>query len=487
MMDRRHFIKTSALSGILLGLGLPSLPAAATTTPRRMGRVRLRVGILSDTHVKDEPSRDRFLKALRYFRDRKVDAVIIAGDLSDNGLVPEYKRMASAWFEVFPDDKGSDGEKVERIFVYGNHEIESWRYGYVKKLYDEPTRKALAIEPVKEQLWEECWHEPFSPIYIKDVKGYKFIGAHYVNRKTIPGLEAFFQQVDTQLPKGKKPFFYVQHMHPKGTCSSPWVWGQDDGTVTTILSRYPNAIAFSGHSHTPLTDERTIWQGAFTSIGTASLSYMIPIGGRENSKPFGSKEKEPSQMAPIKGREGHHGQMMTLFDDYIVIDRHEFEYDEDLGRWIFPLGQEQKPYAFEERAAEENAPQFSEGAAVTVSPSFEGADRYGVPTRQVEVSFPAAVAHDGHPRPLDYEVQVEVEGVDVFKAVLTKRVYSGRFFLGEKKDAEAPVRCLFAENELPPQGRYRFSVRPCSGFGKKGESICSSVVSVLHAPDALSI
>jgi hypothetical protein len=70
------------------------------------------------------------------------------------------------------------------------------------------------------------------------------------------------------------PFFYVQHPHLKDTCYGPWAWGHDAGITTKTLSAYPNAIAFSGHSHYSLTDERTIWQGAFTSVGTGSFRAM---------------------------------------------------------------------------------------------------------------------------------------------------------------------------------------------------------------------
>ena len=479
-MDRRKFLKTSAAAAVAAGVS--SLPAWARKAPKPLGKgkLRLKVGVLSDTHVHDEKTRARFIKALGWFKERRVDAVLIAGDMTDNGMVPEYKDMAAAWFEVFPKDQYPDGARVERLFVYGNHEIEATRYSYIKKKYDAETLKRDAIAPVRERLWEECWGEPYQPIYMKEVKGYKFIGAQYINGKTVPGLDDFFRKVEPDL-SADKPFFYFQYRHPKDTCSAPWVWGQDDGTVTQILARYPNVVAFSGHSHTPLTDERTVWQGAFTSIGTASLHYIIPIGGRENSKVFGSKEKVPSQMPVLKGGTAHHGQLMSVYDDCIVLERREFAYDEHLGTVVIPLGGKGKPWSFEERTQNEPAPQFAPGAVVRVSELHPGKDRYGASCTQLDVEFPTAKAHDGLPRPLDYEVQVEEEGVDVFKAVLTKRVYSNTYFLGQEQDALHPVVCVFSVDELPKDKRYRFAVRPCNGFGRKGEPICSPLQEPLQA------
>ena len=470
-MDRRNFLKTSVAATALASLDFPALASKV----RSYGKERLKVGILSDIHVINEATHKCFLKALNYFKEKRVDAVMIAGDLINNGVMTEYRAVVNDWYSVFPDDKYPDGKKVERLIVHGNHDIEGHTYGNAKKRYGEEVLKREAILPVNEKFWEECWHEKFQPIYMKEVKGYKFIGAHYVNRNFIPGLDKYMKSVEDQLPKDK-PFFYFQHMHPKGTCSSPWVYGQDDGASTEILSRYPNLIAFSGHSHTPLTDERAIWQGAFTSIGTGSLRFMVPIGGRENSKHYPSKEMVPAQMPVLTGQDGHQGQMMTVYDDCIVLQRHEFLYDEDLGTWVIPLKGTARPFSFEEREKTEKAPQFFESAKVSVGDRFHGKDRYGVEQDQVTVEFPAAVSHDGLPRPLDYEVQVEEADIDVYKAVLTKRVYSEAYYLGEKKDSEQPVKCVFSVNELPAEKQFRFAVRPCNGFGRKGEPIYSELL-----------
>ena len=52
--------------------------------------------------------------------------------------------------------------------------------------------------------------------------------------------------------------------------------------VTDTLSAYPNAVAFSGHSHWTLNDERSIWQGAFTAVSVPSLSCTGVMDGYEN-------------------------------------------------------------------------------------------------------------------------------------------------------------------------------------------------------------
>ena len=71
-----------------------------------------------------------------------------------------------------------------------------------------------------------------------------------------------------------KPFFYVQHSHPLDTVYGGGAWGSDDGTATRLLSRFPQAVSFSGHSHSSLMNDTAIWRGAFTSVATGSLRYL---------------------------------------------------------------------------------------------------------------------------------------------------------------------------------------------------------------------
>ena len=478
-MDRRVFLKSSACAATLAALDFPALAVKG----KSRGKCRLKVGILVDVLVRHAHSEEKFLKALKYFRDNRVDAVLMAGDLIENGLLDQYETAVRAWHSVFPDDRYPDGTRVERLFIYGNHEIEGWRYKSTAVQYEnEAYRKRNAIGFQKEKVWEDFWHEKWEPVYLKEIKGYVFIGAHYYDKWHVPGLEEFFDSVKDRLPSGNKPFFYFQHPHPKGTCSAPWVWGQDNGKSTALLSKYPNVIALSGHSCTPITDERSIWQGEFTSVGCGALCYVIPTGGRENTDVYHAREKAPSQMKPIINFDAPQGMIMEVYDDRVLFRRHEFTFDEDLGTWDVPTDISKRPYSFEYRREHEPAPRFPADAAVEVSAPKLGKDRSGAEQNQVTVSFPSAPSTQDSPRALDYEIQIEEAGVDVFLGVLTKRVFSERYVFGEKKDADIPVRCIFSVDELPKDKPYRYAVRPCNSFGRKGEAIYSKLFGELPVP-----
>lgn len=439
---------------------------------KEKGEPELKIGILSDIHITTKESADTFQHALEYFRSRNVDGVLIAGDMADNGLEDQLKHVADAWYAVFPNDKAPDGHKVEKLFIYGNHDVSKWES--TRKMFaSDEEFNANAIANHRESTWKKFFKEDYKPIYLKTIKGYHFVGAHWCSGKTIDGLAEFLGANHSKLA-GSKPFFYFQHPHPKNTCNGPYAWDPDNGTVTELLGHYPNAVAFSGHTHDPLTDDRDLWQGSFTSIGTASLRYVLPIGPRENSH-VDDGPREDSQMPAMECSDGRHGMLMTVYPDCIALEKREFVYDEPLGNnWIIPLGVSGAPMSYENRAKTAQVPQFNQYDKVTLTRGM-GKNREGIETKQVTVHFPSVLKKTHGCRAFDYEVQVEAQYTDIYKTGTTKRVYSPKCYLGENHDM-AEVTCVFAESELPLNYMVRFAVRPCECFGAKGKPIYSEWV-----------
>lgn len=434
---------------------------------KEKGEPNIRIGVISDVHLHHEveDTADTLRHTLEYFRDRKVDGVLVAGDIADTGCESELQNFADTWFAVFPNDKRPDGEHVEKLFIYGNHDVANWPCPPDEDPA-EFAKKRIVLH--RAETWKRCMKEDFEPITFKTVKGYHFIGAHWCDGGSIDGLAEFMGSHHKKLSNGK-PFFYYQHPHPKNTCNGPWAWGQDNGTVTEILSHYPNAVALSGHSHCPLTDERDLWQGAFTSIGTSSLRYMCPTGARENMSVDGGPH-EKHEMPEMRTEDGRQGMIMSVYDDCIALEKREFVYDEPLREnWIIPLGVSGTPMSFEERAKTAQVPQFNPLDKATVTRAM-GKDNDGDEHMQLTVHFPSVLKDTHGVRAFDYEVQVEARYVDVVKSDVTKRVYSPKCYLGEEHDREE-VTCVFAETELPLNFETRFAVRPCECFGSKGAPI----------------
>lgn len=475
-MNRREFIVGAASLA-----SLSNLPVLAGSA-----RPNLRVGILSDVHVLRGQSRswDYFRRALAFLREREVDAVLITGDLFTWGSYDELKDFAALWYEFFPGDRLPNGSRVERLFLTGNHDVDGFAYNGAWKPKTLEEAKARGFYFNREKFWREFFHEDYEPVFFKEVKGYKFILRNWVSilgreqsptRPLIKGfkdepspLPAWFAAHDAELPRDR-PFFYAQHEHPLGTCSSPYALKFDecdDGLSTRILSNYPNAIAFSGHSHISLLENRTVWQGAFTSIGCSSTcGWEFTRRGYVNGHAGDDDAKPAKEMKPLDFEACHQGMIMEVFDDRLTLERRDFAHDVRLGEdWVIPLGKgAPQPFA---HAAQEQAsavPQFAADAKVSVRRLAEGVNRAGERHPQIEVAFPTLNGLKGGARAYDYEVVLE--HADGRREVA--RVYSPGALQPAAFDRE-PTVCRFAAGE---EGRVRARVTPLNEWGKRGREI----------------
>ncbi len=466
-ITRRWFCGGLASFGVAAGTRLFAAQGAAAQPG-----ARLKIGVLSDVHLKNPGDESTFLKALEYFRDSGADGVLIAGDIADTGRAFELKLCADSWYKIFPGGKAPDGRPVEQLFVYGNHDIDGWNWkGNAKRYKDDPELKktdAIGFENNRARVWEELFHEKYEPIWLKRVKGFAFIGAHWGNIRIEEFMKEHGKEIDPSLP-----FFYTQHAHPRDTCFGSWAWGRDDGRSTRALSPFPNAVAFSGHSHYTLTDERTVWQGAFTSVNTASLKYAsADYSLRENMPGNGHGyrgEKRRHLMPNIPTSNGRQGMLMSVFDDHIALERREFVTGQSLGDdWVLPLPcAESKPFAYAAHAKRRTAPEFAEGAAPKVEARRD--EKNG---ELLEIKFPAAQTR-GRCRVFEYEITAVLTEDDVDLVQLQRRVMANDFHLPETQDG-APGSCVIAAADLPRKGRYRFDVRPLECFGLKGRAISAS-------------
>ena len=378
---------------MVVSLAAPIFPAAAaendavavSETPTS----DLRVGVLSDIHVSydyvDEvygnvsgyfngvqPS--RFEKALRFFKAQGVEAVIVAGDLQESSGTSDasldaqkdwLQTVVDIWFEVFPEQPGEEGY-VEPIFIYGNHD------------------SAL----VDIQYWPEEWGT-YEDAFIKTVNGYSFVCTHNAKEHLASSL------LDKVAPSNQdKPIFYIQHCPVNNTVpGSTGGYGVGYGqTGRANLANHPNAICFNGHTHAPLTDEKSIWQGdsgnegQFTVINTATINYTGI--GYDNNMSVNSYAGNAQQT--------EHGMIMDITGSQVSIDRYSFNdmtidtETNTVSGDVVKIGETwawdacdvtDRPYAYDTRYATANAPVFAEGAALTLGT---------VTDTSVSVTIPAA-------------------------------------------------------------------------------------------------
>lgn len=217
----------------------------------------LRFLVVSDVHYGDEREAEyeRMEKALKTAYElsekekySKLDALYVVGDFSKRGT---EKQMYA--FKNTLDEHLKEG--TEAVVSLASHEFMT-----------DGEEKAL---------------ENFGRIFGMEPDTHKVInGYHFISVTSTKGChfdEAKQAWVASELKKAaaddpRKPIFFFQHPHIMGTVYGSANWGEDE--LTAILMNYPQVIDFSGHSHAPINDPRSIHQRHFTCLGTGTLSYF---------------------------------------------------------------------------------------------------------------------------------------------------------------------------------------------------------------------
>lgn len=220
--------------------------------------VVLRFAAMSDIHLNGSSTQTQY-KRLEQALDfmytysseqeyKNFDALLVGGDMTDNG----YENQLQAFADVISNKLQ---ESTQKVFVMGNHE-------YYNNIAPEASQ----------QLWEDTVGVTRNTH--TTINGYHFIGVSLANESDYSYITAW---LDEELAKAaaedpNKPIFVVQHFHITDTVYGSDLWGTTQ--LTAVLNKYPQVVDFSGHSHYPVNDPRSIDQDKFTSLGCGTLSYF---------------------------------------------------------------------------------------------------------------------------------------------------------------------------------------------------------------------
>ena len=182
----------------------------------------------------------------------KLDAVLIAGDVTDMGTKIAFGSIKAA---IKPVLKG-DTQFLATIST--SHDDRNIGKSSLE-LYTNLTGQ------------ETDFHRVINGFHFIGVSASPIEGEHYDENQK----KWLVEQLDAAVADdASKPIFVIQHEHISNTVygSSDFEgWGMPD--FADILKNYPQVIDFSGHSHYPINDARSIWQGEYTALGTGGLYY----------------------------------------------------------------------------------------------------------------------------------------------------------------------------------------------------------------------
>jgi hypothetical protein len=296
--------------------------------------------VISDVHIKKSGTIDmqKFEEALDQLNKQapKQDAFVVVGDLTDKGLQEEYDRFFSLY------DVKKQPQAVSLITI-GNHE-------YRNGLSEADAQKRFLTKTGMESIYAH-----------KVIKGYHFIilGTEsgltqgYYSEEQIKWLGEQLEQAEKDDPK--KPIFVFQHHPIKNTVfGSEWSTEINRELLYNTLKEYPQVIHFSGHTHYPLDDPRTIHQKDFTSVGTSSVSYIwTGAGYLQGELPSG--HQNISQ-----------GLIVEVYKNKVVIKRRDFHKNDWTGDpWEIKLPVKANKFVYTETKDQIN-PFFPKDANISV-------------------------------------------------------------------------------------------------------------------------
>ena len=425
--NRRDFLRGAAFLGA--AAAMPRAASAVGAVPL------LKVAVMSDVQgypYPEDAGMRNLERALDVLSPLRPDVVVNDGDINDSGrnadAVAYYKARCDARLGAIP-----------HIACMGNHEI-----GFVPKEL-QATRTPIA-----------CLRD-FNAVFgygsgewvvRRTIAGYDFIAlslsriAGYTDEE-IARLKA---AIDESIGRdATRPVFVVTHYHAKDTVNDSS--GESaSAPLRRLLDGYPQVVSLSGHSHNPLQDPRSIWQGAFTAVDTSTLCY----GCITTTPP---SVNQVSCLIPY-GHESVGFMLLEIYADRLVFRRFTARDGRELdpgAPWTVPWPHDptKAPYSFERRRAAERAPQFAGDAEPTLWYDFG----------YIYLMFNAAA----HPESvLGYRVEIAPEGAAVSSYLQLADFYR----IPEHRQSRVVFKA--PPGSLVPGARHRCRIYPVGFFGAEG-------------------
>ncbi|MBM6383676.1 MAG: metallophosphoesterase [Paenibacillus sp.] len=265
--------------------------------------------VITDTHVRDQADHiyNRHLeKALADITSNNKDSsgIMHVGDVTDRGLPEEYKeleRILDMYRNVLP--------KIR--YTLGNHDIGSilWQdppinlttmtshevsevLGHVDQVGEKQSGNPGALITM-EGVWQKRLNDFTAITGMKGsyhdhwIEGYHyiFLGSEQPHPKDCDMSAEQLNWLEAALSEQAspdRPIFVFLHQPLMDTVAGSmkdqgWFGVNQDAEVKAILSRYPQAILFSGHTHWQLEAPRTMYEGGGhlpTMFNAASVAYL---------------------------------------------------------------------------------------------------------------------------------------------------------------------------------------------------------------------
>ncbi|MCI2257078.1 metallophosphoesterase [Domibacillus sp. PGB-M46] len=382
--------------------------------------------VISDVHIKDNGTDDleKFQNAFNQLNEQapKQDSFAIVGDLTESGTLEQYDRFLS----IYNGNKQSEAVSLSAI---GNHD-------YWNGLSFNDAQKRFLAQTGMESIYSH-----------KVIKGYHFIilapeddlTEGYYSKQQITWLGEQLKKAAEDEPQ--KPIFVLMHHPMKNTVfGSEWGTEANGQLMYDTLKKYPQVIHFSGHTHYPLDDPRTIDQKDFTTVGTSSVNYMwTEAGYLQGELPPGNEKISQ-------------GLIVEAHKNKVVIKRRDFHNNDWTGEpWVIKLPIKNNKFDYT-NSRDQIKPSFNQKDTITL---IEEKSTAG----SLEIKFDQA-----HDNLLLHSYKVVATEKETGKTVSEFKAFSDYYVDPVPKTMTLPVQ------GLKPDTTYVIKVTAIDAFGNESKN-----------------
>ena len=310
----------------------------------------IRLAVCSDTHITDT-SNERAVRLGKLFDSayryadahptyQNLDAVVMAGDITNTGWDYEYKALnAIIASHIRPETR--------LLATMGNHE---WIGG-------------------GPDVFLECMSDTLDPHEV--IHGFHIIGVSPRNTNDYPAAQIRWLKGELEAAAEDAPgmpIFTFRHHHVKDTVYVSRSWYTPDSlALRRTLTAYPQVVDFSGDSHGPMNNPLSIWQEGCTFLNTGTLYYFemergmtggtLPPG-KENAAQYYIVEADAEGRVFIQPYN-------LLTDDFFRTPSNTDPPDTQLCYWIEDPSDPSTFLYTPERGERATAPRFPEGSEIS--------------------------------------------------------------------------------------------------------------------------
>lgn len=463
-----------ALSSLsLFGCGEPG-EGAEKSTQFDESEIILSFSAMSDVHQQMNKTSyaDMLKNAFDYTEELNggaLDLALIAGDLTEE----TWRQINDNYNEEYNGDIAMLKQTLEEcldlnrtpvFYCLGNHDTDPSVLGkeYMSNM------PALFYDQLGESFFTaDC--EDSDPINGKRhavVNGYHFLSVmpdeywtlHGYSQETLDWIDGKLAEITANEPE--KYVFVTAHPPIYGSVFVSYTTDWADLDLLSVLEKYPQVIYFSGHIHNVLQDEIQVSQnGSFTMLDCGSVKYTammnrITDSGGTFDNTVGTRIEDFSQGLFVQV--DVNGNVRVTRCDY-------YQRNTIKQPWEFSYPRADKShlltYDNDRRMAQNTAPEFREGAQLTLVRTAEG----------VECTWDAAVDDDmvRYYRLIAYRIDGESK--------TKERTFNVATFTYLYDRAEDMPATMSYTAVLETDGEYVFECIPVDVWNAAGEAISATL------------